>query len=114
MLTPVDLTAMRAQQAAALPDTATLYRKTRSVDDTGGVIVVRAAVVTVACRVTRDRPREVAQGAQAVLLADWIVTLPYDTDVQPDDDIETGGRTLRCVGLLSASWRTCERALCTG
>jgi head-tail adaptor len=112
VLTSDELADMRTAQNAALPDTATLFRKTRSVDETGGISETRAEVATVKCRVTRQRPRELQQGGKDVILADWVVTLPYGTDVRSDDEIETGGRALRVVGLLNASWRTAERALC--
>lgn len=112
MLTADELTAMRAAQASILPDTCVIWRKSRSVDAAGGIVETRAKVADSACRVTRNQPREIQQGEKAVILADWIVTLPYATDIRSDDEIETGNRVLRCVGLLNASWKTCERALC--
>lgn len=115
MFSPVELELMRAQQAAALPDMATITRLVRAYDDTGG-FVEQASVVAanVACRVTREKPREVTQGDRTVVLADWVVTLPHGTDVRPNDDITVGSQRLHVVGLLTGSWRTCERALCTG
>lgn len=112
MLSEAELADIRAAQAAGLPDMATLYRTARTVDATGGISGTRAQMGTERCRVSRANPREVQQGGKTVALADWIVTLPYGTDVRTDDEIETGGRTLRVVGLLSGGFRTCERALC--
>lgn len=112
MLTPRELEEMRTVQAGALPDTCALYRKSRSVDAAGGITETRTKVADFACRVARARPREIQQGEKPVILADWVVTLPFGTDVRADDEIETGGRVLRVVGLLNASWRTAERALC--
>jgi head-tail adaptor len=112
VLTSDELADMRTAQDAALPDTCAIYRKSRSVDEAGGIVETRAKVADAACRVTRQRPRELQQGGKDVILADWVVTLPYGTDVRSDDEIETGGRVLRVVGLLNASWRTAERALC--
>lgn len=114
MLTLDDLAGMREVQESALPDTAVISRLTRTYDDTGGYSETSTTVATVACRVTRERPREVVQGEQPVVLADWVVTLPYGTDVRPDDNITVNGQVLHVVGLLNASWRTAERALCTG
>ncbi len=115
MLTPIEIEELRAQQAAALPDLCTITRPTRVFDDTGGYTDSLATVASdVPCRVSREKPREVQQGDKTVILADWIVTLPYGTDVKSGDTIQVGAQTLHVVGSLSGSWRTCERALCTG
>lgn len=115
MLTPIEIEELRAQQAQALPDLCSISRPTRVVDNTGGYSDTFATVASnVACRVSRQTPREVQQAGKTVVLADWVVTLPYGTDARADDVITTGAQTLHIVGLLSGGWRTAERALCTG
>ena len=113
-LPPTELTDLRAVQTAALPDTAVISRLARTYDDTGGYSDVATVIATVACRVTHDRPREVQQGATTVVLAEWVITLPYGTAVQADDEIAVGDSRYHVVGTLTGSWRTAERALCTG
>lgn len=113
MFSFAELAEMRAVAGQALPDTATIKRPTRTVDDAGGTSETLTTIASgAACRVAREKPREVSQAGKETILADWIVTLPYGTDIRADDVIETSGQTLRVVGLFTGSWRTCERVLC--
>lgn len=113
MFSATELAEMRATAALALPDTATIKRPVRTVDAAGGTSETLTTVASgVACRVARERPREVAQGGTQVVLAEWVVSLPYGTDVESGDLIEVAVRALRVVGLFAGSWRSVERALC--
>lgn len=113
MFSQAELAAMRATAAQALPDTATIKRPARTVDAAGGTAETLTTVANgVACRVAREKPREVAQGGTQVVLAEWVVSFPFDTEIESGDLIEVAGRTLRVVGLFAGSWRSVERVLC--
>lgn len=108
----LELAAMRETAAIALPETVTLKRPTRTVDAAGGIVETLNTVTTTAGRVAREQPREVTQANKTTILAEWIVTLPYGTDVGAGDVLEVNGQTLHVVGRFTGSWRTCERVLC--
>lgn len=115
MLSAADMTAMKATLDASLPDTATVYRVTRTSDGAGGSTDAWAAVGSaVACRispVTRGAELTIANRLEAV--APWVLTLPAATDVITKDQLRTSLRTFEVIAVLAArSWEISRRVIC--
>lgn len=117
MLESSDLTAMRAAQAALLPDTCTISRRTATADGLGGETWAWAPEDSaVACRLSsHGAPAEYLQAAATQGRTVWMVTLPYGTDVAREDRLTTSGRVLEIIGFASGgAWETAVRAVCVG
>ena len=115
MLLAEELTDIRAVQTENLPDTCTIRRMTRSSDGMGGATVVWTNVsVGTTCRSTmRSQPVTLLNALRETVFADWIVTLPYLTDVAAEDEIVTSrGNTLVVIGSIGGPWTTCVRVGC--
>lgn len=115
MLATTDLTAMKATLDASLPDTATVYRLTRTSDGAGGYTEAWTATGSaVACRISpagTGAEREVA--ARLAAVAPWVLTLPAATDVTAKDKMVAGGRTFQVLAVLAArSWEISRRVIC--
>ena len=131
MLSAAEIAAMRSVQNEALPGTAVIsrYGIDRGYgedgygagvygdgdDGMGGIIETWGTIGTVDCRLASQefQPREddVASQLQDVDL--WIVTLPYNTDVQARDRIVTDGRTFEVNSVLAhGDWETARRVWC--
>jgi head-tail adaptor len=114
MLSAADLAQMRAAQAAALPDTATIKSAEAGRSDTGGITKDWSGTTTVACRLSsRGVPQEyLALGATRGVQY-WMVTLPHGAAVTADNRLVIGARTLEIVGFASGGeWETALRAVC--
>lgn len=99
ILTAGELGVLRRDLESTLPDTCTINRVTRTPNDSGGWSATVAEVTTVACRVSPAGVREV-QIAQAMdAVADHVVTLPAETDVQQSDTITCNGHTFSVSGV---------------
>jgi head-tail adaptor len=114
MLTDSDLAAMRATQARALPETATIRRATTSRTATGGTSESWDDAGSASCRLSsRGVPREYLEAGAVSGAHYWMVTMPYDTAVTREDRLIVGGRTLEIVGFASGGeWATALRAVC--
>lgn len=115
MLSAADLTAMKTTLDASLPDTATVYRLTRTSDGAGGYTEAWNAVGSaVACRISpggTGAEREVASRLAAV--APWVITLPAATDVTTKDQLRTTSRTFQVLAVLAVrSWEISRRVVC--
>jgi hypothetical protein len=113
MLTANDLALMRAAQQAALPDTCSIQRATSSHNVIGEGVPSWAAVgVAIPCRLAPQLRRRDLQavGEQQRTVGDWVVTLPYDTDVRSGDRIIIGGDVYDVIDTQRAeSWLTAIR-----
>lgn len=105
---------MRAAQATALPETATIQRATTSRTASGGTTTNWATAGTAACRLSsRGVPQEYLEAGAARGVQYWMVTLPYGTDVRRTDRLVIGAQTLEIVGMASGgAWETALRAVC--
>ena len=111
MLSASDLTAMRAAQALALPDTATRTRKTYVSDGMGGQ-TPSESTTSYACRLAPTSGREVEVAARVTSAVTFTVTLPYDADVVASDELTVNGRTFNVVAVLQGgTWATALRVL---
>lgn len=114
MLSTDELTAMKTTLNASLPDTATVYRLTRTSDSAGGYTEAWAAVGSaVACRISpagTGAERQVA--AKLAAVAPWVITLPAGTDVTAKDKVVSGSRTFHVLAILAArSWEISRRVM---
>lgn len=114
MLSAEDLAGMREQQEEAQPDTAVISRPVRTSDSAGGFTTSLTTVATVDCRLVRTRAQEVLAGNREVTYTDWTITLPYGTDVRPDDVITINAQTYQVIATRVGSWNTALRAYCVG
>lgn len=115
MLSTDDLTSLRTQQSANLPDTATIRRATRASDSAGGWNVTWATHETdVPCRVVQpSTPIPLTNALQETVYANWIVTLAYDADVIEEDEMVVDGRTLTVLSTVRGPWQTALRVICS-
>ncbi|MBK9181411.1 MAG: hypothetical protein IPM45_18015 [Acidimicrobiales bacterium] len=91
MLTAAELTSMRSQVAAALPDTVSLSRPGVTVDSEGNTVGVLAALSTPAGWLMVPGPSDRLLADQAGQTVDAVLLLPYGTDVRPGDRATVGG-----------------------
>ncbi len=115
MLSATQITSMRATEALALPDTATISRVARASDGAGGWTETWSTVASgVACRLmsTQGLAEGPAAGTQQAA-ADWALTLPLGTDLRAADRVVVASRTFEVYNLLSAGveWRMAIRAI---
>lgn len=110
-----ELARMRATADKALPDSCTIRRATSVSDGMGGQPQTWADVATVACRLSA-RNTQPAEGDVAGRLTnanDWIITLPYATDVTEKDVIAIGSRSFEVDKAQAHSWEISRRVLAT-
>lgn len=116
MLTSDELTAMRATQAEALPDSCTITRATLSSDGAGGQSEGWDTSATVSCRLGRlgQSGEERAIAERLAAMTPFVVTVPTGTDIRPEDRIAIGGRTFEVVAVLATGvWETALRVAVT-
>ncbi len=116
MLTAAELTAMRATQAEALPDSGTITRATLSSDGAGGQSESWGTGSTVSCRLGRlgqsGEERAIAERLTGV--TPFVVTVPTGTDIRPEDRITIAGRTFEVAAVLATgAWETALRVAVT-
>lgn len=109
MLTPADITRMRATVEQALPGTAVIQSGTLTSDNGGGWTEAFTAAGTVACRVAPISGTEREIGGRISAEAEYIVTLPAETTVAPDDRIVVGAITYNVVAVRDRDWELSRR-----
>lgn len=113
-LTAAEITRMQTDLAAFLPDSAVISRYTLARDSMGGGSATYSAAGTVACRISprSQNPRAGAVGSRLAERAQWIVTLPANTDVTVYDRVVTSSRTLEVAEVDQRSWELGRVCLC--
>lgn len=115
MLSAATLARLRTTQEAALPDTCTIVRTTRSASTTSDDGTATPSTTTgVACRLMPGgNPREYEVGSRLTGATLWTLTLAHDADIRADDTVTIGTKTLYVVGVHAGqAWITATRALC--
>jgi hypothetical protein len=74
-----------------LPDTCRIISMTEQPDGEGGVAVARGTAGTAACRLDAMQGREQVSGGAIEPFISYMVSLPYNAVVLPQNLIETGG-----------------------
>lgn len=115
MLSSAEITAMRAQQFLALPDSVVIQRRTLAADGAGGQTETWTTLATVAGRLSVETRvgRETPTGGRLASVTPYRVTLPAQTDVTARDRLVVGSRTFD-VALVQAggAWETARVCLC--
>lgn len=109
MLTSADLTSMRATAEQALPATAIIQSGTLTSDNGGGYTETFTASGTVACRVAPVGGSEREEGDRISALSEYVITLPAETTVETDDQIEVAGVTYNVTAVRDRSWELTRR-----
>lgn len=97
MLTDSELRQIRADVAALLPQSATIQRRTLADDGVGGKLAEYTDSASVACRLafagSKDEPTQVdaAEAGRIVAQVKYIITLPWDADIQATDRLSIEG-----------------------
>lgn len=115
MLTPAEMTSMRATSRTALPDACTVTRPVMASDGAGGNDATYGTVWTGACRLdpaTSRQPRERALELRPSAVQEWIVTLDWNADVEETDRITIGARTFEVTLPIVRSRQIDVRATC--
>lgn len=106
---------MRDQLLQLLPDTATLYEAQRVMDGAGGFSTTWVPVAggTVPCRLDPLYYREQLSDAagQAVLEANFVLTMPHDAPIAAHQRVEINGALYHVLTMADVhSWRVARRA----
>lgn len=90
MIDPLLLAADRDAFVMALPDTATIKRKTRTASPTqpGRFVITTAVVAVVPCKVFDAPTLQQRTGGQITAVADYGIRLPANTDIRNSDTLE--------------------------
>jgi hypothetical protein len=110
-LTNGELADMRAAIQQLLPDTCNLLSPTHSPDGMGGEATAWGTVGTaLACRLDVSMGREVLAGGAVRHFVSYMLSLPYDTTVEPTYRVEAGSSTFAVKSVnLEQSWSAVRR-----
>jgi len=113
MLSASDLSKMRDTTSASLPETATILRRTATVDSIGSHTEQFVASGTCATRIVPVDvlPKEIA--ARIVSDATHVIIVPSDTSISPGDRLQVNSRMFRVVGGTAiGTWDIVRRLSC--
>ncbi len=88
----------RREAATNLHDRVEVWRPTLSGDSRGGATLLPARVATLPARVEAPTERAQVYAERYGLVASAVVALPFDTVLQPGDELRIGSRRLHYVG----------------
>jgi hypothetical protein len=112
-LTNGELTQVRGDLEATLPDTCAITPQTKTADGAGGWTVADGTATNVACRYFPDRnPTEAVSNSRQRGVRTWIVELPQGTSVSASDHIVVDGLTFEVVGFETQSDELLRRVRC--
>ena len=89
MIDPLELTADRDAFVLAMPDQATIKRKTRQPSPTqpGRFVITTTTVAVVPCKVFHAPTLQQRTGGQITAVADYGIRLPANTDIRNADTV---------------------------
>lgn len=93
-----------------MTDTATIWRKTETVDSAGGYTTVWASDGTTKAMVAPPSAAERDAAAQEGLEVTHIVSMPLDVDVDRGDRLVVGGVTIEVVSAETGTHSSVKRA----
>lgn len=106
-----DLAKVRAEQTKLMPETVIVKRCSRTYDSAGSWTENWQTAATTIGRIayTGEKPdvREVGEMISTAKIYD--VTLPYNTDVRVDDEVEINGKRYSVMAVLYRSYETAKR-----
>jgi hypothetical protein len=111
---PRSLERMRAIGVTTLSETATIMRKIRVPDTSGGSVDAYVASGTTLCRLTayQVRPREVEFQPRVFGVAFWIVSVPFDVVLENTDRLIVGEKTLEVVNAGIGTLDVLQQVIC--
>lgn len=118
MISNSELARMRADVAASLTTTATIQTRSLANDGAGNAVETYSGSTTIACRLrfaSGGKPSYPKQrsGEQSQPQQLWIVTLPYDANVNETDRLTINGETYEVVTANEErSIEVCKRVFC--
>lgn len=99
MLPSTELTSLRSELERSLPASCVIRRTTATTGNRGRPGASSpTTVATVACRISPLSGREGIEIEQVTTRHLWVIIMPADTDVGPNDRITSDGRTFEVVG----------------
>ena len=113
LLSSSEVAAMRATCDGTLPDRCAIERPVLSQNDIGEMEETFSPVGTgIECRLAPATQKALADfGAQALLVANWVLTLEYDEDLQEGDRVTINPHVFRVVAVnKDYAWQLCLRA----
>ena len=115
MITDIELAAMQLAQSNALADTCYIYRRSYSVDGSGGTAEAEACSESI-CRIsasTNQPDQTLLAGAQRQGTP-WRLTLPASADVHVGDRVAIGARSFDVLAVYGpATWGTAKQCVCS-
>jgi SPP1 family predicted phage head-tail adaptor len=110
-LTLAELADMRATIGELLPDTCVIKTLTTVPDGMGGQTETWSASGTANCRLDRRSGGERMAGGAIRAYAEWVLTVPYNTALTTESQVEHNGLTYNVTEVNSdKSWKDCVRA----
>ena len=114
-----ELTQMRATQESAAPELVTIKRRALTDDGFGGATTGTPTTVAtdVPARITQAQVQVMGgQASRSVLLEKWNIRLMYTDagdrpDLQDEDFIVWGSKTLQVDDVKDRTWETCVSAM---
>ncbi len=121
LIDPTELTGIQAEVLGILPDTCTVTRPSNQTSDgAGGFTETYTSHATgVPCnsfpaRSLSSLAQDIQQNDQSRVVGEWIIQVPYNTDVQLRDRIITNGVTYEVIENDSKStWNTIQSVKAT-
>ena len=105
MLSAADYVNLRAVQETIMTTTCTIRRRNLEADGRGGYTEGLPTDVETICRISpfghRSAVSDALVGAQLSELTPFMISLPYDTDLQPTDLILIDGEEFAVQGLMN-------------
>lgn len=109
MLSEPELDGLRSVASGALPGTAIVETKSYTDNGGGGGTLGWTAAGTVACRIAPLSGSEMDTAERITAEGGFIVTLPYDTDLDETARLQIDGGTYNVAFVRSRSWDITKR-----
>lgn len=112
-MTSSDLEKIRAEQNKLMPDTVYVQCLTRTSDNAGGFTEVWQTTATVKGRIvcSERQAGETVKGGEVKTYGEYIVTLPYNTNLRQDDRLQINGVQYEVIAILERSEKTALRVI---
>lgn len=109
-----DLERMQADQEVLMTETVYIQKRTKVSDGAGGFAETWNTVVTVKGRIAPISlsGREVVIGGRITPTAAYVITLPWDTEVEGSDRLQIVSTQYEVVKIEERSGKTALRVLC--
>lgn len=104
--------ALRAHAARTLTGTALWTRPSDTPSTLGGQGTDATVSAALPCRLARLSGREAGDAARTNSAAQWVITVPYGTDIREQDALTVASKRYEVVGFASGDTSTLVRVWC--